>query len=162
MKSAAVVLLLSILPVLSVAQKFEECEDIKLKTEEDFIKTEPLVLECANYVLDCKMVDPGESRKNAVAFVVRWAVGAPYTFVIEEWVYKLMKKEDGFIFVHLAAIVKFKLENKDISEEDLQYGTAVLIYEYIKNPKFLVEKKGYIKKFVAAGDAGTLKTLINS
>ena len=142
------------------AQKFADYEDIKLKEEEDYIATEDKALECSNYIFTCKLEDPSASRMNAVKFVLRWMIGAPYTFVLQPWGSNLSKKNDEFFALYLAALVKFTLENKEASEDGVQEGAAQLVYKYIKDPQFRVEQKGYVKKFVAAGDAGTLSDFI--
>lgn len=160
MKRIFISAILMIIPFLSMAQKFEECEDIKLKKKEDFYATEELVIECSDYILANRIDDISQSRQRAVDFLIRWATGAPYDFVIQDWVSKLIDKDNRLLVIQLAALVKFKIENKEATEDEVQYGSAVLVYEYIKNPELGVEQKGYIKKFVAAGDAGTLKDLI--
>lgn len=160
MKSFLMLALFAISPVLLIAQKFEDFEDIKLKTEEDYVNSESQVMEACDYVLDSRIGDQSASRINAMVFVLRWSTGAPYNFVIAEWGVNLMKKESDFLLIQLASLVKYKLENKEAEEAQVQLGAATLVYNYIKNPKSFVKIKGYVKKFVAAGDAGTLQSFI--
>ena len=162
MKSFLILAILAISLVFLIAQKFEDFEDIKLKTEEDYVNSEPQVLEACDYILDSRIGDQSASRLNAMIFMIRWSTGAPYDFVIAEWGMNLLKKESDFLVIQLASLVKFKLENKDADEADVQLGAATLVYKYIKNPKSFVKIKGYIKKFVAAGDAGTLQSFISN
>ena len=157
-----------ILPILILgsftckSQDFDDYMDIKLESEEDYIACEDKVIECASYMLS-KPVDSGDkSRMTASAFVFVWMVGAPYTFIIAEWILPLSKKQDGLLLVYLAAIVKYTLENKEMDEADIQLGTANLIYDYCKELRNNVKQKGAIKKFVAAGDAGSLGSYIGN
>jgi hypothetical protein len=160
MKKYALILTALFVALTAQAQKFEEYKDIKLREKEDFYVTEEKVIECASYILTCKMEDPSQSRQNAVDFMLRWATKAPYDFIIQEWVYSLMKQNNGYLVVQMAALIKFQLANKEASADDIQTGAAMLVYNYIKDPQFRVEQKGYVKKFVAAGDAGTLAAFI--
>lgn len=161
MKKVSLLLMLLLLTFVSNAQKFDDYEDIKLKSDDDFYATEDKVIECSSYILTCKLEDPSQSRKNAVNFLLRWAMSAPYDFVIEGWAASMMKKNSEFLTLQLAALVKFQLENKEASAGEIQLGAATLVYNYIKDPQFRIEQKGYIKKFVAAGDAGTLAEFIS-
>ncbi|MBK7130061.1 MAG: hypothetical protein IPM74_17305 [Crocinitomicaceae bacterium] len=160
MKKYLLILLIVITGSLAYAQKFEECEDIKLDDEEDFVASEPKVIECVDYIFACKLDDPGKSRENAVVFMFRWAIEAPYDLMIFSWGTKLAKKHPQFIILQLAALVKSKLNNKEADEDVVQLEAATMVYKYIKDPQFRVEVKGPIKKFVAAGDKGILAEFI--
>lgn len=160
MKNYLSILLLALTSSLTYAQKFEECEDIKLDDEEDFIASEELVIECVDYIFACKLDDPGKSRENAVVFMFRWAIEAPYDFMILSWGSKLAKKHSQFIILQLSAVVKSRLNNKEAEEDVVQLEAATMVYNYIKDPQFRVQVKGPIKKFVAAGDQGTLAEFI--
>lgn len=146
--------------LLTNAQKFDDYDKIKLKVKDDFYATEDKAIECCDYIFTCKLDDPGKSRENAVNFMLRWAMEAPYDFIIQPWGTSLAKKHPQFIIMQLASLVKFQLQNKEASEDDVQIGAATLVYNYIKDPQFRVEQKGYVKKFVKAGDTGTLSDLV--
>lgn len=142
------------------AQDFEEYCEIKMKKEADFIEHEGKALEAADFILTCKLEDPGKMKEHATVFLLTWAIGAPYSFEIWSWAYPLFKKYEGMLMVHMSALVKAKLANKEADEQTVQEIAAKIVYDYVINPAFNIVPKGDMKKFVAAGDAGNLNSMV--
>jgi len=142
------------------AQDFEEYCKIKFKTEEDYVEHEGKAIEAADYILATRLDDKGQMKEYASAFLLVWAINAPYTFEIWSWAAVLLKKNDGILMVQMSALVKVRLADKEADEQTVQENAAKIVYDYIKNPSFGVTPKGKMKDFVAAGDAGNLNTMV--
>ena len=146
----------------SFAQNFDECNDVELENEQDYRDTEDLVLKCANYLFEHEPNEVSEANKNASLFIIKWATGAPYSFQIWVWGTKLADKEPALLIVYMAILVKAGLEHDLFEGKEANVKAAELMYEYLKNDNFEIKRKGYIKKFIKAGDKGELAQFINA
>ena len=152
---------LLILPLLFIgmtihAQDFKELEDIALEEEQDYYDSEENVLECANYLIEHEPNDASGANIRASMFILRWITGAPYSFVLWSWGPKLSDKEPALLIVYMAILVKVGIENELFEGDEANLKCADIMYIYLKNENFEIKRKGYIKKFIKAGDKGGL------
>ncbi len=144
------------------AQDFEECNDIELEKEQDYRDTEDLVLECANYLYNHEPNEISTANKNATLFLISWATGAPYSFQVWVWGTKLAEKEPALLIIYMAVLVKVGLQHDLFEGREANIKAAEMMYDYVKNEPFEMKRKGYLKKFIKAGDKGELAEFINA
>lgn len=143
------------------AQHFSSYNKLDLETEEDYLEHQDKALTCADYLLDHSPEEKSLNIEHAGLFLLNWMVGSPYSFELWEWGGTLAKKQSELIITYFACILKAGLEHDLFEGIDAQLKAAEIMYDYLKNPKFDVKRKGPVKKFIKAGDEGNLKEFIS-
>lgn len=142
------------------SQNFEKYNRIDFKNDSDYVKHQDKVLECADYILSHDSDEKDYKLAQASKFVLIWMIGAPYTFELWTWGSKLGKKQIRIFSAYCAALVKVGLEQEKFEGIEAQYAVALIIYDYLTDYKLLIKRKGYVKKFIKAGESKELKSFI--
>ncbi len=159
MKNLIAFSLLLISSTLFSQGKYESYFNQELNSKEDYIDAEPKVLECAEFILGSKPIDNKEYLM-AKLYIVKWMEGAPYTFNLYSNAGKADKKHGHLYGVYLAGMVTFYLENKDDepSEKEIEVGAIRHLCVHVK--KHDLQRKGYLKKLMAAYESNNLEEFL--
>ncbi|MFY0642988.1 MAG: hypothetical protein JXR19_00820 [Bacteroidia bacterium] len=143
-----IILSLSLLLIVwsSFAQAPVDCIPEEFETEEELNAMEPCVLDGANYILKTPLTKVDEEWGEVAVMVVNWMTQTPRSFVLNENMMKICKKNSVLLILYMSALSKAALNGSDDPE-----GDAVRYFgDYVSNPRNRVEHKGKLKKFVAA------------
>lgn len=151
-------ILLSIISIVCYAQTNTDYSTISLETEADYKNAETSVLEASNYILTTPVDAENLQRIYAIQFILAWMEGTPeYTFSLD-----VLDKLDDDVnqsTVYVAALAKYSLENKVISEYDksrtIRNGAFKIFAKYCnESDKQLIQKKK-LKKLLKAYNNNT-------
>ena len=132
------------------AQAPVECIPEEYETEEELNAMEPCVLDGSNYILKTPLTKVDEEWGEVAVMVLNWMTKTPRSFVLNENMMKVCKKNSVLLILYMSALSKAALDGSDDPE-----GDAVKHFgDYVSNPRNRVELKGKLKKFVAAYKAG--------
>jgi Flp pilus assembly protein TadD len=134
--------------LFSGSKEIKENQGIKLKTDEDFAKNEPLVLKAYDWLLNTPVGEKPETRKQINAFLMQWMTGAPNVSIeIKQEIVPYMDCGEC-LMIFMGGFTKYALETKDFSKLKANIaGTAAVIKFYNANKKQLGVQKE-IEKFI--------------
>lgn len=147
---------------VSKAQDAPKITGITFGSPENYKEYEPLVLECANYILESnyQMNSSNQVNLNAFIFIVNWMTGTPdYSFTIDSKITKICKNQSLLSSVYMAACVKYSIENKQDAKNSqaISYNGYLTFIKYCENLDNGVIIKGEMKKLIDAKNSNTLK-----
>lgn len=125
-------------------------QDIKLEKPSDYIETEPLALSASTFLLTTPFAAEDENRKNALSFLMLWMPGAKgYNFFMQGVVEKIATDRD-LLYLFLAAMIKYSLENKATSPNSLivEKNASKIIWAYSNNPDNNFKLKKKFRKYI--------------
>ena len=128
-----------------MAQFVYPYQDIKLEKPADYKATEPLALSAASFLLNTPFKADDLNRNRAMNFLTTWVTGAKdYQFYLRGKIENIADDRD-VLGLFIAAMVKFSLENKDLSANPIKVETNAckLVLAYCDNPvnNFKLKKK---------------------
>ena len=93
--------------------KFEVPTDVEFKTQEDYAKYEPQIIDAAKWLEETDLNKETSKRKDANAFVLMWLTGTSVVSInIDEALMKLYGKNTDLLGIYLASYSRHILENK--------------------------------------------------
>lgn len=153
--------LLLFLAGTAISQDFSKYnKEIELEDEQDYYDSEPEALECAEYIMSNPPSLENSKIRQASKFMIDWMSGSPYSFELWSWGVSLAKKETALLGNYMASLLIVGLKDELFESEEAQLGAAKLMYDYVKNPKYIAKPKGPIKKFIKACDKGEMKSFV--
>lgn len=152
-------ILLISLSTLCFAQTKTDFSSIRLENEEDYKKSEATVLDASDYILSTPVEAENKQRIYAIQFILAWMEGTPdYKFSLDD-----LDKLDNDVnqsTVFLAALAKYTIENKSLTEEadykGIRDGAFRLFLKYAINSENNLNKKTKLKKLIKAYNSNEL------
>ncbi len=144
---------------IAFSQDFSDLNPNTLKSQEDLKKNEGRILECANYILTNPIDSKNNVRKDAMAAVIVWMSNtSAYTFIVDESIAPLMKKNDDVLGLYMAAMTKFVLENPEKSKDtkEIKLNGFQLMLEFCNSHSNNVKISKELKKAIDAMLEGKL------
>ncbi len=162
MKNLLTLIALLFIGMNSVAQDLDIPQNLELKTEADYKKLEPLVLQSIDWLQNEPMEKNEAKRKEVNAFLVQWMSGTPSVSI--GIVADLVPLECADCMVaFMCGWTKYSLEN-NYSKDNLQCaqrGVERTIAFYKKNKKALGKNKE-VENLISLQKKGKLKAFIVS
>jgi len=149
-------------PVLS--QSLPVFSDIPLTQATDYKKAEPAVLQASVYILTTPFSKEDNARLLCVSFILKWMTGTPdYNFTFGESSTKVLKDDANLLGVYVAAMVKFSLENPDLSKDTKAVGVNAMttVLNYCNDPANNIKMTKPMKKLWEAKQEGKLAEELN-
>jgi hypothetical protein len=148
--------------LVSKAQEAPKTTGITFGSDDSYVQYEPLVLECADFILQSnyEMNSSKKDNLNAFIFIINWMSGTPdYSYTIDSKITKICKNQSLLSSVYMAACVKYSLENKKDSKnpQEISYNGYLTFIKYCENPDNGVIIKGEMKKLIDAKNNNKLK-----
>lgn len=146
-------------------QEISDVEKTSLKSKEDYNKAEPVVLQCANYLLSIPHSEYMDNLKSTkfMQFIILWMEGtSKYSFEVGSPIMSLNEKDKDMLPLFMVASTKYAIENNDKSptSEEIAYNAILTILQYSESPQFKVKKTKALKTMIAERDKGTLREYI--
>lgn len=119
------------------AQDFTSLDVNSLQKAEDYVKAEPKVLECSNFLLNTPYEANNLNRLSAMNYILKWMEGTDYTFSIDSKAVELTDKNNDLFGLYMTIMPKVVLENKgaNLSNDEIHNRVVNLLIEYCKNEK---------------------------
>ncbi|WP_395046340.1 hypothetical protein [Flavobacterium sp.] len=132
------------------AQDFSFLEKYELKSDESYVKAEPKVLECANYLFSHPIKENELNRLIATQFIMRWMEGCKHTFTIDNKMTDLVSDNKDLFGLYLAGMSKVVIESgaTELSATEVHDKTAALLVAYCKNESNGVKPTKGLKKLM--------------
>lgn len=160
-KIKTLILLLFVSTTL-LAQEVEIPNDLKLKNAEDYKKTEQLVLNCTDWILNTPITENPKQRKEINAFLLKWMSGSPTVSI--ELVSGIVPLDCvDCLMSFMSGWTKYSLEN-NYSKNKVECaiaGAENAIEFYTKNESEL-GRNSDMKKLIKQKKKGKLKKYIES
>ncbi len=100
------------------SQELPNLKHIKITKKAHFKEIEPVVIKVTDYLFATPVNHRNASRKEAGQFLIRWMNDTPFdTFVLEEKETNFFTTDTELMLMYMAALTKFTLENKSITNE---------------------------------------------
>lgn len=145
-----------------MAQEVEIPHDLVFENAEDYKKTEPLVLQSVDWLLNTPVLEDIEKRKQINTFLMQWMSGSPtVTIVVVSGIAPLDCPDCLMSF--LSGWTKYSLEN-NYSKNNVECavaGAENAIAFYEKN-KSELGKNSDMEKLIKQKKRGKLKAYITS
>lgn len=137
---------------LSWSQTFNIPDNVKLEVAEDYVKHEPLIVECVNWLINTPMSEESDKRIMANAYLMKWATGTPtVTISMQSFQVDLTTKNPELLMIFIGGWIKYAIENpedKDNVEAGNLAGINSLIKVYTANKGNGLKKDKRIEKLV--------------
>jgi hypothetical protein len=149
MKKPAFIISLLFVSLSLIAQDFSKLSEIELIKAEDYKPNEPLVLECADYILSQPYKTNELNKLTCVQFIMRWMEGTPdFTFNIGSDFVDFCVKDTELGSVYMASMAKAATDKgfEDKSSEGITSSARELFLDYCSVPENNVKKNKAIKK----------------
>ncbi len=132
------------------AQDFSSLDTYELKSSESYVKAEPKILECANYLFSHPVKENEVSRLQATQFILRWMEGAAQDFNIDTKVTDLVADNRDLFGLYLAGMSKVVVESGAtvLSATEVHDKTTALLVAYCKNESNGVKPTKALKKLM--------------
>jgi hypothetical protein len=135
---------------LTYSQDLPNFEAITLDKASDYKPAESSVLTAANYVFSVSVNDDNASRRNALAFIIRWMSGTPdYNFELDETAAKVCKGSDAMMGLYVAAMTKYALEHPANAKDSqlVKDNTIDMLIQYCQKPENNLKMTKGLKKY---------------
>ena len=141
------------------AQDYTSLDSSQLKVKEDYVKAEPKVLECSNFLLSTPNEKNNLNRLMAMEYILKWMEGTNYTFEINANAVELTDGNQDLFGLYITTMPKVVLENKEanLSADEIHNRVVNMLIEYCKNElnttvSFVVDENGSITDIKAEGE----------
>lgn len=144
------------------AQDVEIPKDLKLESEEDYIKTEQLVLDCTSWLLNTPVSENPMKRKEVNSFLMEWMSGSPtVTIELVSGIVPLDCADCLMLF--LSGWTKYSLQN-NYSKNKVECALAGAEYalEFYDKNEAELGKNSDMKKLKKQQKKGKLRKYIES
>ena len=145
-----------------VAQEVEIPENIKLEKEDDYNKTEQLVLQSIDWILNKPISENPAKRKEINAFLIKWMSGSPTVSI--ELVSGLVPMEcSECLMSFMSGWTKYSLENNySKNKVDCALAGVERTIEFYDRNKSTLGENSDIEKLIKRNKKGKLKKYIES
>ena len=132
------------------AQDYTSLDAGSLQKMEDYVKAEPKVLECSNFLLNTPNEANNLNRLSAMQYVLKWMEGTDYTFSIDSKAAELTDGNNDLFGLYVTTMPKVVLENKGakLSDEEIHNRVVDLLIAYCKNDKNNMKPTKKLKKMM--------------
>lgn len=132
------------------AQDFTSLDLNSFKKAEDYVKAEPKVLECANFLLQTPHEENNLNRLTATQYILKWMEGTDYTFNIDANAVELTDGNNDLFGLYMTSMTKVVLENKDVelTADEVHNKVVELLIAYCKNEKNNMKPTKKLKKLM--------------
>lgn len=132
------------------AQDYTSLDAGSLQKMEDYVKAEPKVLECSNFLLNTPYEENNLNRLSAMQYVLKWMEGTDYTFSIDSKAAELTDGNNDLFGLYVTTMPKVVLENKGtkLSEDEIHNRVVELLIAYCKNEKNNMKPTKKLKKLM--------------
>ena len=133
-----------------VAQDYTSLDAGTLQKMEDYVKAEPKVLECSNFLLSTPFEANNLNRLSAMQYVLKWMEGTDYSFSIDSKAVELTEGNNDLFGLYMMALPKVVLENKgaNLSNDEIHNRVVTLLIAYCKNEKNNMKPTKKLKKLM--------------
>lgn len=150
MKKVFLCLVLLVSSLNLFAQDYTSLDADSLQKMEDYVKAEPKVLECSNFLLNTPNEANNLNRLSAMQYVLKWMEGTDYTFNIDSKAAELTDGNNDLFGLYVTTMPKVVLENKGtkLSDEEIHNRVVDLLIAYCKNDKNNMKPTKKLKKMM--------------
>ena len=150
MKKVFLCLMLLVSSLNLFAQDYTSLDAGSLQKMEDYVKAEPKVLECSNFLLNTPNEANNLNRLSAMQYVLKWMEGTDYTFSIDSKAAELTDGNNDLFGLYVTTMPKVVLENKGtkLSDEEIHNRVVDLLIAYCKNDKNNMKPTKKLKKMM--------------
>ena len=150
MKKVFLCLVLLVSSLNLFAQDYTSLDAGSLQKMEDYVKAEPKVLECSNFLLNTPHEANNLNRLSAMQYVLKWMEGTDYTFSIDSKAAELTDGNNDLFGLYVTTMPKVVLENKGakLSDEEIHNRVVDLLIAYCKNDKNNMKPTKKLKKMM--------------
>lgn len=133
-----------------MAQDFTSLNVNSLQKMEDYVKAEPKVLECANFLLNTPYEANNLNRLSAMQYILKWMEGTDYTFSIDSKAVELTEGNNDLFGLYMTTLPKVVLENKgaNLSNDEIHNRVVELLIAYCKNENNNMKPTKKLKKLM--------------
>jgi hypothetical protein len=97
----------------ALAQSYEVPQNYVLKTKEDYVKYEPVIIKTADWLQQTPWKAQPQKMEEADQFLLKWAKGTPaVTIKLVEAIMNLSDRNPQLGFIYMAQFSKYVLEHK--------------------------------------------------
>ena len=132
------------------AQDYTSLDSSQLKVKEDYVKAEPKVLECSNFLLSTPNEKNNLNRLMAMEYILKWMEGTNYTFEINANAVELTDGNQDLFGLYITTMPKVVLENKEanLSTDEVHNRVVSLLVAYCKDEKNNMKPTKKLKKLM--------------
>ena len=132
------------------AQDYTSLDSSQLKVKEDYVKAEPKVLECSNFLLSTPNEKNNLNRLMAMEYILKWMEGTNYTFEINANAVELTDGNQDLFGLYITTMPKVVLENKEanLSTDEVHNRVESLLVAYCKDEKNNMKPTKKLKKLM--------------
>ncbi len=162
MKHFSAILFLSFLSFNLVAQEVTIPKNIKLETEADYKKSEPLVLKSIEWIQKTPLSENAAKRKELNGFLIQWMSGSPNVSI--EIAPNLVPMDAAeCLMAFMSGWAKYSLENN--YSKDKQKGAMAGVERMIafyENNKSQIGKTSAVEKLIKRKKKGKLEKYVSA
>lgn len=149
MKKTLVILALFVCTTL-FAQDFATLDKYELKSDESYVKAEPKVIECSDFLFLNPVKENDINRLQATQFILRWMEGTKHTFNIDSKVTDLVGDNNDLFGLYLAGMSKVVILSgtKVLSDAEVHEKTVALLVDYCKKDGNNIKPTKALKKLM--------------
>lgn len=132
-------------------QVYSKLKKINFTAHSDYVKSEPLVMECVDFVLDGPPKENETDKEDASKFIIRWMEGTPdHTFTIASDFTDLTGGREDLSGLYFASLVKATIENKSKSLylDEVNIKARDIYLDYCADPENKVRNTKAVKKLL--------------
>lgn len=143
----------------SSAQFIPDYDQIKLQHPSDYKHADKFALNAANYLLTTPFEKDNAIRTKTLQFLSKWMSGTPdYGFAMDAVSGKFMKGNNDLLGLYMAAMGKYRLENKSSADINMVRLHAIkILLAYCENPTNNLKMPKGLKKLSEANKKGELE-----
>ncbi|MBB4801865.1 hypothetical protein HNP37_001926 [Flavobacterium nitrogenifigens] len=140
--------------------KFDLPQDIKLKTESDYVKYENDIVSATKWLEETDLDKETDKRKQIDAFVINWVSGTPtITVEMNSSIMKLYGKNNELLVLYMGSYSSYFIENKNADKTSaIKAGLVSMINVYKKG--ISIKKNKEMEKVIEALDQNKLDEYI--
>lgn len=164
MKNLFLLLLVSVLTMPVLAQKFEVPKDYTLELKEDYAPYEQDVIDAVEWLVSTAISEETKKRKEVNTFLMKWLTGSPNVMIeINSEVLPFMSKCSDCLMIFMGGWAEYSLKEKDFKNKlkGNLAGIEKVIEFYSKNKSSLgkiksienlikMQKKGNLEEHIAS------------
>ena len=132
------------------AQDFSSLEKMELKSDESYVKAEPKVLECANYLFAHPVKEAPANRALALQFILKWMEGTSHTFNIDKNATDLVGENQDLFGLLIAGMSKVVIDSgkTELTDNQVLDRAAALLAVYCNDKNNQLEITKGLKKYL--------------
>lgn len=142
---------------------FEVPQSIELKTNDDYTKLEPSIIDAAKWLEETDLNKEPKKRQQVSAFVLQWVTGSPTVSIdLTESLMKIYGKNTDLLSIYLASFSRNFIENKDKATKFLATKAALLSIMKVYKKGINISKSKDMEKLIKLTNENKLDDYINT